>query len=164
MRHYLRFSQRPCRRFGFIAMVACTIFGPELAIAESNQEIKIITMLPHTRPVRSIAVAPELDIAVTGSDDESVKIWSLSSGRLVRTIGKPLNAVGAISLSTDGKMLITGGYGDARIWEVASGRLLHELGPQPSYVTQVAFSMDGSRAFTVASKHSSCGILEQVND
>ena len=43
----------------------------------------------HTAPIKEIAVDAAGQIAVSGSDDKTVRVWSLTEGKLLRTIRMP---------------------------------------------------------------------------
>ena len=42
--------------------------------------------LGHTRGVSTVAISPDGKYIVSGSDDKSIKVWELSSGREIRTL------------------------------------------------------------------------------
>ena len=92
---------------------------------------------------RVMALAASGDVAASGSWDRTVKIWDLSSGALVRTIGQP-TPVNTIALGPGGELLAVGGHdGIVRLWDVASGRPLGSLKGHELAITQVAVSPDG---------------------
>ena len=92
---------------------------------------------------RVMALAAAGSIAASGSWDRTVKIWDLSSGALVRTIGQP-SPVNTIAFGPRGEMLAVGGHdGIVRIWDAASGRALGSLKGHGLAITQVAVSLDG---------------------
>ena len=46
--------------------------------------------LGHTDEVKTVAISPDGKYIVSGSDDKSIKVWELSSGREIQTLeGKP---------------------------------------------------------------------------
>ena len=46
--------------------------------------------LGHTDKVTTVAISPDGKYIVSGSSDNSIKVWELSSGRVVQTLkGKP---------------------------------------------------------------------------
>ncbi|XP_021925490.1 ribosome biogenesis protein BOP1 homolog isoform X1 [Zootermopsis nevadensis] len=77
----------------------------------------------HTDMVRSIAVEPKGQYMVSGSDDLTVKVWEISTGRCVRTIPVggivrsvswcPNQALSLIAVAADRKVLLVNpGVGD----------------------------------------------------
>jgi WD40 repeat protein len=49
------------------------------------------TLVGHRRSVNAVAITPDGRLTVSGSDDETLKVWDLASGRERATlIGHPL--------------------------------------------------------------------------
>ena len=113
----------------------------------------------HMAVIRSIAFTPDGRQLVSASDDKTIRVWDLASGKTVRTIrgeSAPGDAgkVYATALSPDGKWLAAGGWfhpSDAkaasviRLYEFASGKLVALLKGHAEVVNALAFSPDGSR-------------------
>src|SRR5499425_2254971 len=69
----------------------------------------------HTAPITDIGVDAAGQIAVTGSHDKTVRVWSLSDGKLLRTIRMPagpddIGKIYAVAMSPDGALVAAGGY------------------------------------------------------
>jgi WD40 repeat protein len=94
--------------------------------------------------------------AVTGSEDKTVRIWSLAEGRLDGTIHLPAGPAGigtasAVAISSDGALIaaggMTGGYPQEQIYlfDRSNGKLLQRIEGLPNFVFALVFSPDGSR-------------------
>ena len=113
----------------------------------------------HMALIKSIAFTPDGRQLVSASDDKTIRVWDLASGKTVRTIrgeSAPGHAgkVYAMALSPDGKWLAAGGMVDPsdrspiryiRLYEFASGKLVALLKGHEDVVEGLAFSPDGSR-------------------
>src|SRR5262249_54055922 len=65
---------------------------------------------------------------VSGSWDETVRVWDLSSGEGLRTLVGHSNSVYAVAVTADGKHIVSGSYDrKVRVWELSSGEELHTL-------------------------------------
>ena len=69
----------------------------------------------HMALIRGIAFTPDGRQLVSASDDKTIRVWDLASGKTVRTIrgeSAPGHAgkIFAMALSPDGKWLAAGGY------------------------------------------------------
>ena len=69
-----------------------------------------------------------LVIAVSGSADKSVIVWSLRSGGRLYTFTQSTDEIYAVDLSADGRFVAAGGRdGIARVWDLSNGELVSEL-------------------------------------
>lgn len=82
---------------------------------------------------------------VAGGKDKTVKLWEISTGRLVKTFEDHAGNVSSVAFSPDGRYVLTGGSDKrAKLWEIASGRKIKTFeGYQLATVKSVAFSPNG---------------------
>ena len=113
----------------------------------------------HTAPIRRADVDAAGRLAVTGSDDKTVRVWSLEDGRLLRTIRLPqgpgnVGKVYAVAISPDGAVIAAGGWtrcSDADpqeqiyLFDAATGAMIGRIEGLPNVVNHLAFSPDGRR-------------------
>jgi WD40 repeat protein len=123
----------------------------------SGQEVRALSIDPSGSP-QAVAFSPDGDL-VAGAFNRSdkglgpvggVRVWSVATGELVRTLPDPQREAGAPSYamawSTDGKLLACGGRDRAvRVWDAATGEPLCTLAGHARTITGVAFSADGHR-------------------
>ena len=80
-------------------------------------------------------------------NDDSVRIWETSSGRLVMSLAKPQSPLREVRLSPDGKRLFTTHEDDAiRQWHVETGKLIAEL--KGLAANRILISPDGRTLFS----------------
>jgi len=68
----------------------------------------------HTANITHIGVDAAGRYLVTGSDDKTVRVWELATGRLLRTLRPPIGAgdegkIYAVAISPDGRLVAAGG-------------------------------------------------------
>jgi WD40 repeat protein len=127
-----------------VSRVAFTPDGARILVTnESASEIKFYETATgkevQTLPIPASAVAFSGDGKwLAASSGSSVKIWDLSAGRKLQTLGGQLGAQD-LAFSPDGKLLITG---DAALgfWDVTSGKLIRTIS---SGTQSLVYSPDG---------------------
>jgi hypothetical protein len=99
----------------------------------------------HTGRVNAVAISPDGRFIVSGSEDHTVKVWELESGRLLRSLEGHTGRVWAVAVSPDGRFIVSGSSDrTVKVWELESGRLLRSLeGHTGKGVNAVAVSPDG---------------------
>ncbi|MCP4699142.1 MAG: WD40 repeat domain-containing protein [Gammaproteobacteria bacterium] len=86
---------------------------------------------------------------VTGSSDNTARLWDAASGREVRVLKGHTDNVRSAVFSPNGKILATGSEDKtARLWDAVSGREVRALKGHTAYVRSVAFSPDGKTLAT----------------
>lgn len=73
--------------------------------------------------------------------DRTIEIWDVRAKTLLRTLDAHKKGARCIAISSDGKLLASGGYRDTvQIWDVATGKLLKSLDTPNNGAVSLAFS------------------------
>ncbi|MCL2923671.1 MAG: trypsin-like peptidase domain-containing protein [Trichodesmium sp. MAG_R04] len=114
-----------------------------------NAEI-IAIWKAHPDSVNSVAVTPDEQFVISGSDDKTIKIWKLPKNKnitdiiLVRTIPGHTDVVDGVAIAPNGKIFASGSWdGTIKIWNLGSGELLQTLEGHSEIVNAIAISPDG---------------------
>ena len=108
-------------------------------------------MRGHTDEVTSTALSANGKVAVTGSRDNTARVWDVDTGETVRVLEGHTSSVTSVAQSSDGMVLVTGSYdGTSRVWDVATGETARVLEGHTAGVSSVALSSDGRLAMTQA--------------
>ncbi len=109
----------------------------------------LLTLKGHTNMVPSASFSPDGSRIVTGSLDNTAKVWDAKSGAEVLTLKRHTSAVYSASFSPDGSRIITGSEDNtAKVWDAKSGAELLTLTGHRRGVASASFSPDGSRIVT----------------
>jgi len=128
---------------------------------ESGKELKRFTEdAPTTRvfaqsrsagssgSIYSTAFTPDSRRILTGSDDCTVRLWDVETGKEVQRFVLP-EPVDSVSLSSDGHKLLTNGDDKiARLWDLQTGKVLQRFEGHLGVIRAVAFSLDAQKALT----------------
>ena len=97
----------------------------------------------HSDLVGSLAITPDGRTLLSASDDNTVKVWSLSDLRLQSTLTEHTSDVNALAIAADGRMFASGSDdGRVIIWSLPDPRRL-AIVPGSSEVKSLAITPDG---------------------
>ena len=105
--------------------------------------------LLHDGHIMAVAFSPDGATVLTGSDDNTARLWDAKTGTLR---GEPLKherSVSTVAFSPDGVMVLTGSDDNtARLWDAKTGEPRGEPLKHEDWVRTVAFSPDGTTVLT----------------
>jgi WD40 repeat protein len=109
------------------------------------------TLSGHAHFVMAVTVTPDGERAVSGSCDNTLKVWDLRSGRELRTLCGHTNAVEAVEVTPDGQRAVSASEDQTlKVWDLSNGRELCTLSGHTHYVNAVAVTPDGRRAVSAS--------------
>ena len=83
----------------------------------------------HTGGVRSLSFSSDGALLVSGSEDETVKLWDTQTGGVVKTFDGRAGSVLSVSISPDCKTIASGVCdGTIHIWDLQTGERLRIVG------------------------------------
>lgn len=101
------------------------------------------TLSGHIYGVNSVAISPDGKTIASGSIDKQIKIWDLTTGKLIRTLSGHDREIWSVSISPDGKLLASSsGDKTIKVWNLQTGELLKTLSGHLDRAIAVVFSPD----------------------
>lgn len=159
--------RRRARAVGLLMAALCCLGGalPRPAAAQGPPDI-VWRASGHAGSVESVAVSPDGQTLASASVDNTIKLWEVVTGKLLRTIVR-LDRVQTVAFSPDGLTLASGGTGftgedTIALWRVSDGILLRTFTGYRSTVYSVAFSPDG-RTLASASEDRTVKLWDAAN-
>ncbi len=149
----------------FKALLKAMMAGEKLRLIEANHPVpqqvrsQIISALEKTvynvRELRSfqghngvimaVSFSPDGKIIASASFDKTIKLWQVSTGKLITTLEGHQERLWSLRFSPDGKTLASSSYDSTiKLWNVADGTLKKTIfGHNKTQVRSVDFSPDG---------------------
>ncbi len=114
-----------------------------LLVGKQNNSL-INTLTGHSKQVYAIAISPGGQILVSGSVDNTIKLWNFQNGKQLYTLSGHSQKVRSVAISADGQKLASGSWDKTiRIWKLHTRQQVHTLKGHTDGILSVAFSPDG---------------------
>jgi len=98
-----------------------------------------------------VAVTADGKRAISASQDETLKVWDLRSGRALRTLEGHSGSVDGVAVTADGKRVVSASSDKTlKVWDLESGRALRTLEGHSAEVRGVAMAPEGKRAVSAS--------------
>ena len=99
--------------------------------------------------MKSVSLSPDGRWVLSGSMDETLRLWELATGRCVRTFDGHTGYVNSVTFSPDGRWALSGsGDKTVRLWELATGQCVRTFEGHTEGVNAVSLSPDGRWALS----------------
>ncbi len=108
-----------------------------------NAEL-LYNLTGHSHIVNCLAISQDAKFLISGSLDQTVKIWQLETGELVHTLKGHRDSVHTVALSPDGQIIASGSADKTiKLWHLETGELLATFTGHNHTVTALAFTASG---------------------
>jgi len=128
--------------------------APVLRIGQALKLRELDMLKGHTRSVGGVAMSGDRRLAVSASNDKTLKVWDLETRSELRTLQGHTSFVNAVAMSEDGRLAVSASADRTlKVWDVESGRELRTLAGHSSFVNGVALSGDGRLAVSASADY-----------
>jgi WD40 repeat protein len=101
--------------------------------------------------VVSCAFSPDGRLALSASEDQTLRLWDVATGETLRTFEGHTDAVYGCAFSPDGRLALSASTdGTLRLWDAASGQTVRTFEGHTGAVYDCAFSPDGRLALSAS--------------
>jgi len=110
----------------------------------------------HEGSVQSVVLSPDGKTLASASEDGTVRLWAVATGKQVRQLTGHKGGVLSVTYAPDGNTLASGGLdGTIRLWEAATGKEVHQVQGHTDGTRSLTYASDGE---TLASAGNDCMI------
>jgi murein L,D-transpeptidase YafK len=110
--------------------------------AENNPALGFF--LGYSKAVNAVALSADGRQAISGGQDNLVRLWDVATGLLLRTFDSQANSISAVAFSPDGRQILTGGDDKLlRLWDVATGQNAKIMEGHTAEILAAAFPPSG---------------------
>ncbi|KAL7763957.1 hypothetical protein ACKLNR_005102 [Fusarium oxysporum f. sp. zingiberi] len=110
---------------------------------EENWDTCLLTLEGHSSYVASVVFSPDSKKVASGSNDKTIRIWDVKTGKCERELKGHSRWVRSVVFSPDSKKVASGSNDKTiRIWDVKTGKCERELKGHSRWVRLVVFSHD----------------------
>ncbi len=121
----------------------------EDTLGTSAAEAEVRAFQDHQGWVRSVAFLPDGRRAISASDDSTLRLWDLETGKEVLRLTGHSASVMSVSVTADGRRAMSGSWdGTIRLWDLETGKAVRGFKGSWKTVKSVAVSADGKRALS----------------
>jgi len=100
----------------------------------------------YERTINAIAFSPDGKRIATASDEDTLKIWDITTGKELLSIAAKGQGIAAIAWHPNGKQIATGHWNKTiGIWNAENGKLIQTLTGHKENILALAYDADGSR-------------------
>ncbi|WP_170861418.1 WD40 repeat domain-containing protein [Geitlerinema sp. PCC 9228] len=113
------------------------------------------TLEGHSSVISSVAISADGSVAVSGSDDQTIKVWDLTTGKVWDlttgserfTLEGHSHWVTSVAISADASVAVSGSIDKTiEVWDLITGSKRFTLEGHSRWIAAVAISADGSVA------------------
>lgn len=125
--------------------------GAENIPSAHEQAAEKVIQLDYKSGIFALAFSPDGTRVLTGSDDTTIRLWNLETGRCLQVFEGHTGLVRCIAWSADQSRILSGSHDKSvRLWDTKTGRCLRVLNGHLSHVRSIAWGADQRFAVTGA--------------
>lgn len=137
------------RHISTVIILILTIAFADTLDCQSAIPIETVLQKGHSRYISCLAFSPDGKQIITGSYDNTLKLWNAKSGKEIRTFSMHTGFIRSVFFSPDGKRILTASADNkALVYDITTGQQLVEISIDRDRLFKACYSPDGSKILT----------------
>jgi WD40 repeat protein len=125
--------------------IAVGLRSGDIITLDGNTGSQVAVFSGHTDWVRSVTFSSDGTLLVSGSDDETLKLWDIQTGGVIKTFYGHTHYVFSVSISFNHTTIASGAHDNTLcLWDIQAGECCHIIN-QEEDVVYVSFSPTNSQ-------------------
>ncbi|MFM6136201.1 MAG: WD40 repeat domain-containing protein, partial [Sphaerospermopsis kisseleviana] len=109
------------------------------------------TLTGHNGSVNAVGITPDGKKAISASDDRTMKVWDLHTGKELSTLTGHNSSVLSVAITPNGKKAVSASHDETlKVWDLETGKELSTLTGHKNWVEAVAITPDGKKAVSAS--------------
>ncbi|MCF6352970.1 MAG: caspase family protein [Cyclobacteriaceae bacterium] len=122
----------------------CFLFSSLLFANVQAQTLETVVQRGHSRAVKSVDFSHDGAFIISGSEDKTIKLWEVSSGRELRTYNGHQKEVNDVLFTPNDEQLISASKdGHIYFWNVLTGNIIKSYEQPDENILRLALSPNG---------------------
>jgi COMPASS component SWD3 len=107
-----------------------------------------LTLSGHTEPIRELTISPSGKILASGSDDQTIKLWNPTTGKLIQTLTGHRSTIRRIIITPDDQTVISSSFDNTiKFWNIQTGKATQTI-TEKNGVNAILLTPDGKTLIT----------------
>lgn len=116
---------------------------------ELTTKPNLVIQLGHSKSVWAAAISVDNRYVLSGSQDNTLKLWDVSSGSEIRTFHGHSDVITTVQFSRDGRYALSGSHDyNLLLWDISTGEKIRTFTGHTDGINVVTFSSDGRYALS----------------
>ena len=119
--------------------------GLDTAARVWKNESEILAVKDHASSVRSVAVAHSKEFFITGSDDKTLKVWDMATGKQMLVLEGHSDKVNSVVINNNDQFAASASSDKTiRVWNLLNGVQIQALKGHTEFIVALAISSDNN--------------------
>jgi WD40 repeat protein len=108
----------------------------------------------HTGKINSVAISSDNTFIISGSEDKTIRIWDVASGKLINVLEGHTSRVSSVALSKNDQFIVSGSWDKTvRLWDRVTGECIKIFCGHSYFVSSVDISPNNKYIVSSENQH-----------